>query len=63
MKCPNIYNVMQSIYKKPIISEEHVLKAEINVMVEHGSFGECYKEECMAYDKENGTCRKVWNNE
>ena len=63
MKCPELYHITQSNYKKPIVSDENVLKGELSLLIETKYFGECYKEDCMAYDKENDKCKLLENEE
>ena len=43
-------------------SNEEVTQAETNFSMEIQGFSECYKENCMAYDTQNKTCRMLENN-
>ena len=62
MKCPELYIVKQLNYRKPIIDDENTYKGELHMLFENQEFRECYKEDCVAWDKENQVCRKVGNN-
>lgn len=63
MKCPELYKIMQATYRKPIISEDDTINGELSILTESKYFGECYKNECMAWDKEKERCKLLGREE
>ncbi|MBR3697583.1 MAG: hypothetical protein IKM97_04925 [Clostridia bacterium] len=60
MKCPERYVIIQQNIRKPIIVDiDNISRGDVHTLVEVQQFGECYKQECAAWDKENQICRKV----
>lgn len=59
MKCPEQFNITQYNIRKPVTDEDDMVKGEYHLLIENQSFGECYKEDCAAWDKEKQICRKV----
>lgn len=59
MKCPELYKITQFNIRRPVIDENNIIKGENHLLLEHQNFGECYKENCAAWDKEKQICRKV----
>ena len=59
MKCPERYFIMQQNIRKSIIDSDDIVRGEYHLLIENQNFGECYKEQCAAWDKENQRCRKV----
>lgn len=59
MKCPEIYSVIQQNIRKPILNEDMMVRGEYHILLETQQFGNCYKEQCAAWDKEKQMCRKV----
>lgn len=59
MKCPERYKIIQMNIRKQILDDEEIIRGEYNVLIENQEFGKCYKEECVAWDKEKNMCKKV----
>lgn len=59
MKCPERFKITQYNIRKPVIDEEHIVRGDYHLLIEHQNFEECYKEDCAAWDKEKQRCRKV----
>lgn len=59
MKCPEQFRILQQNIRKPIIDEDNIVRGEYHLLIENQNFGECYKEQCAAWDSEKNMCRKV----
>lgn len=59
MKCPEQYKILQHNIRKPIVDNENIIRGEYHLLIENQNFGECYKENCAAWDSEKKMCRKV----
>lgn len=59
MKCPIIFRITQMNHKQALFAEDDTVCGENNYFTEIQSFEDCVGEECMAYDKENKTCRRI----
>lgn len=59
MKCPEQYKIIQKNIRRPVNNEDGIVIGEDHWLIESQNFGECYKEECAAWDKEKNRCRKV----
>jgi len=59
MKCPERFQIIQHNIRKPILDDENVVRGDYHLLIENQSLGECYKENCAAWDKEKQKCRKV----
>ena len=46
-------------HKQALFAEDDTVCGENNYFTEIQSFEDCVGEECMAYDKENKTCRRI----
>lgn len=59
LKCPERFKIHQLNVRKPIIDEEKdSLLGEYHLLIENQEFENCYKENCIAWDKENQKCKK-----
>lgn len=58
MKCPELYKTWQFNTHKYRIDEEKIITGDNSTFVEVQQFGDCYKEECMAYNKDTKKCEK-----
>ena len=57
MKCPFRFSIVQVINDTNIDAEnEHYYT---RVFGENQAYGDCYKEECMAYDKKKHRCMQI----
>lgn len=61
MKCPEQYKIRQHNIRKSITNIDNIVIGEYHLLIENQNFGECYKEECAAWDKEKNMCRKAGN--
>lgn len=61
MKCPEMYRITQQNIRRPILNEENMVMGEYHLLIETQGFCECYKEKCVAWDKEKQMCRKEGN--
>lgn len=61
MKCPEKYKTIQENLHKTIIDDDDKVIGEYHLLVETQQFGNCYKEECVTWDKEHCCCRKISN--
>lgn len=52
MKCPEMYKIIQQNIRKPILNNDDIAMGEQHILIETQRFCECYKEECVAWDKE-----------
>ncbi len=59
MKCPEKYRVIQQNIRQPILDDDNIVRGEYHILIETQQFENCYKEECVAWDKEKQMCRKV----
>lgn len=59
MKCPEQFRIIQNNIRRQIVDEENIIRGEYHLLIEHQNFGECYKENCAAWDAEKQKCRKV----
>lgn len=59
MKCPEMYKIMQHNIRRQILDDDNIVRGEYHVLIETQQFENCYKEECVAWDKEKNKCRKV----
>lgn len=62
MKCPERYQVVQINMRGSVLSDDDVIKGENHILIENQGFGECYKENCAAWDKERKICKKIGGN-
>lgn len=58
MKCPELYKTIQQNIRKPILDIDNVAQGEYHLLIETQKFGECYQEQCAAWDNENRKCKK-----
>lgn len=56
MKCPEMYKIMQHNIRRPILDDDNIVRGEYHVLIETQQFENCYKEECVAWDKEKNKC-------
>lgn len=61
MKCPDRFNIVQHNIRKPILNDDEIAIGEYHLLIETQNLGNCYKEECAAWDKEKNYCRKLVN--
>lgn len=61
MKCPKRYRIMQQNIRKQILDAEKIFRGEYHLLIEEQGFSECYKEECVAWDKEKRICKMEAN--
>lgn len=59
MKCPEQYRIIQNNIRRTVNNEDGIVVRENHLLIEYQNLGECYKEECAAWDKEKNRCRKV----
>lgn len=59
LRCPERYRVNQINIRKPIINELDEFKGEYSILIENQDFAQCYKENCVAWDKEKQICKKL----
>lgn len=61
MKCPEMYKIMQHNIRRPILDDDNIVRGEYHVLIETQQFENCYKEECVAWDKEKTNAER-WGN-
>lgn len=61
MKCPMIFQIIQQTNSQTLFTDDDTPCGSQNFFAEFQGFGDCYGEECMAYDKENKCCRRLEN--
>lgn len=59
MKCPERYKIIQQNLRQPIFDEDNIVRGEYHLLVETQQFENCYKEKCVAWDKEKNMCKKI----
>ena len=59
MKCPEQFRIIQQNVRRPIVDIDNIIRGEYHLLIENQNFGECYKENCAAWDKEKKMCKKV----
>jgi hypothetical protein len=59
MKCPERFFITQHNIRKPILNEDNITIGEYHLLVENQGFSKCYEEDCAAWNKEKGCCRKM----
>ena len=59
MKCPERYKIIQQNIRKPILNNDNMVMGEYHILIENQGFQECYKEKCVAWDKEKNMCKKI----
>lgn len=61
MKCPQRFLITQQNFRGYLYNDNMQMVGDNHMFIEKQDFCDCYKEECMAWDKEKKICRKVGN--